>query len=150
MPQIAQLAATYSSQIFWLLVTFALGLLVFLALLSVAMLAAPAPASAQGVVKSAVRTSAEQVMAQLQRVLNRQVPGMSAAMAPAMNAPTQPMPADPRGDRAGPATLTGRLHAAINHAQEMLRHRAQPAASARPSATHARNAVRSQRSSSSE
>ena len=72
--------------------------------------------------KSAVRTSAEQVMAQLQRVLNRQVPGMS----PPMNAPTQAMPADPRGERAGPATLTGRLHAAINHAQEMLRHRAQP------------------------
>ncbi len=72
--------------------------------------------------KSAVRNSAEQVMAQLQRVLNRQVPGMS----PPMQAPTQAMPVDPRGDRAGPATLTGRLHAAINHAQEMLRHRAQP------------------------
>lgn len=92
-----------------------------------------AAAPARGAVKSAVRTSAEQVMAQLQRVLNRQVPGMSAAMAPAMNAPTQPMPVDPRGERAGPATLTGRLHAAINHAQEMLRHRAQPSLASAPS-----------------
>ncbi|HLO96763.1 MAG TPA: DUF1631 family protein [Burkholderiaceae bacterium] len=88
-----------------------------------------AGSAGSGPVKSAVRSSAEQVMAQLQRVLNRQVPGM----APVNQAPTQAMPADPRGERAGPVTLTGRLHAAINHAQEMLRHRAQPqAASAGP------------------
>ena len=95
----------------------------------------PAPGGAgMGSVKSAVRSSAEQVMAQLQRVLNRQVPGMAAVSGAqggqggqgAAGAPTQPMPADPRGERAGPVTLTGRLHAAINHAQEMLRHRAQP------------------------
>ncbi|MGM9513378.1 DUF1631 family protein [Roseateles sp. DB2] len=88
---------------------------------------ASAAGGGKGAVKSAVRNSAEQVMAQLQRVLNRQVPGM-AGSPQVSNAPTQPMPADPRGERAGPVTLTGRLHAAINHAQEMLRHRAQPQA----------------------
>ncbi len=89
-----------------------------------------AAAAGAGPVKSAVRSSAEQVMAQLQRVLNRQVPGMappgSAPQGGAAQAQAQAQPVDPRGERAGPVTLTGRLHAAINHAQEMLRHRAQP------------------------
>ena len=88
--------------------------------------APPSGGAGAGAVKSAVRNSAEQVMAQLQRVLNRQVPGMAAAPQQGGAVPGSPQPPDPRGERAGPVTLTGRLHAAINHAQEMLRHRAQP------------------------
>ncbi|MBB2485279.1 DUF1631 family protein [Mitsuaria sp. WAJ17] len=90
--------------------------------------APPAGGAGAGMVKSAVRNSAEQVMAQLQRVLNRQVPGMASAGAGPQGGQgaSPPQPLDPRGERAGPVTLTGRLHAAINHAQEMLRHRAQP------------------------
>lgn len=94
-------------------------------------------------VRSQSATQAEEVLAQLQRVLARNVPDMLPRAAAAVSAAAAQPAAPARGPGAPPpatpalVTVSARLTAAINHAQEALQRHAQPVAAAKATAPQA-------------
>jgi len=96
----------------------------------------PAPPAQAAAVRSQSATQAEEVLAQLQRVLARNVPDMLPRAAAAVSAASAGAPRSASAPMPAPAmvTVSARLSAAINHAQDALQRRPMPAESAKATA----------------
>jgi hypothetical protein len=84
--------------------------------------------------RSQSTTQAEEVLAQLQRVLARHVPDMLPRAAAAVSAAASGPPHSANAPAPAMVTVSARLSAAINHAQDALQRRPMPAESAKATA----------------